>query len=488
MTGVGYRGVGHGRSTANCGIAKRAASTLRCDVVVIGGGHAGCEAAAAAARAGADTILLSQSIATIGEMSCNPSFGGIGKGTLVREIDALDGLMARCVDEAGIQFRILNRSKGPAVQAPRAQADRTLYAAAMLGALRGVAGLRLHEDSAEDLILTGEGSSRAPQIAGVRTGRGDEILCRSVVIATGTFLRGVVHLGTERYPAGRHRRDSADVEPPTTALAATLDRLRFPLHRLTTGTPPRLDGTTIRYEGLEEQRSDDPPPAMSYLNDERGVRLADSLVSCHLTATVTATHDLVRAHSSSLPTFAGNNGRGQGPRYCPSIEKKVVRFPGKTSHSIWLEPEGLDSTTVYPSGLNTAFPPDVQLALLRTIPGLEGVRMVRPGYAVEYEAVDASRCLRTTLEARDVRGLYLCGQVRLACSAGNEAAAAVGRSCGAASTLPRAQLFYPHSRSAARRATRRRVPSESSPAPMRASRQLAAPRLYLAAPTHLSAL
>lgn len=293
----------------------RAASTLTCDVVVIGGGHAGCEAAAAAARAGADTILLTQELASIGTMSCNPSFGGIGKGTLVREIDALDGLMARVVDEAGIQFRILNRSKGPAVQAPRAQADRTLYAAAMQAALRDVPGLRLHEDTAEDVLLAGAGAAGVaaaatagpPSVAGVVTGRGDVIRASRVVVATGTFLRALVHLGPKRYPAGRHRRDSAEVEAPAVGLADTLARLGFGLTRLTTGTPPRLDGATIDYAGLEVQTSDDPPPPFSYLNDERGVALRDRLVNCHLTTTGEATHAIVRANGCE-----GGAGDGKG--------------------------------------------------------------------------------------------------------------------------------------------------------------------------------
>jgi tRNA uridine 5-carboxymethylaminomethyl modification enzyme len=280
------------------------ATTIDCDVVVIGGGHAGCEAAAAAARAGADTVLLTQRRDTIGEMSCNPSFGGIGKGTLVREIDALDGLMGRVVDQAGIQFRILNRSKGPAVQAPRAQADRDLYKRFMLEALEGVRGLRIHEDSAEDLLLEERTASAAtpspadapPQVHGVVTGRGDVLRARRVIITTGTFLRGMIHLGPLRYPAGRHKRDSADVEAPSVGLAATLERLRFPLSRLTTGTPPRLDGRTIDYTGLEEQKSDDPPPPFSYLNDERGVLQAGRLVSCFLTATHGPTHDIIARH------------------------------------------------------------------------------------------------------------------------------------------------------------------------------------------------
>ncbi|RYG51353.1 tRNA uridine-5-carboxymethylaminomethyl(34) synthesis enzyme MnmG [archaeon] len=381
--------------------------SLSVDVVVIGGGHAGCEAAAAAARAGARTLLLTQHVATIGEMSCNPSFGGVGKGTLVREIDAMDGVMGRVVDNAGIQFRVLNRSKGPAVQGPRAQADRDLYKVYMRQALGAIPNLCVFEDSAEDVMVEGESWAeearkasdaavrvigayahvskptghgtqvRVPQIAGVVTGSGVHIHAKKVVITTGTFLRGMVHIGKDKYPAGRHQRDSADVEPPSVGLAKTLERLQFPMSRLTTGTPPRLDTRSINYDGLEVQPSDDPPVPFSYLNDERGVLQRDRLVCCHMTFTTKATHDVINAHRHLLPSFLGNEGKGQGPRYCPAIEKKVIRFPDKESHHIWLEPEGLTTNTVYPNGINTAFPPEVQLTMLRTIPGLEHVDMVR---------------------------------------------------------------------------------------------------------------
>lgn len=363
------------------------------DVVVIGGGHAGCEAAAAAARMGARTALVTHRFDTIGAMSCNPAIGGLGKGHLVREVDALDGLMGRVADAGGIQFRLLNRRKGPAVRGPRTQADRKLYAAAMQAAVRDQAGLTVVEAEATAIhVVNG-------QVVGLDLDNGDRLCCGALVITTGTFLRGMIHIGERQIPAGR-----AD-EAPSLGLAASLMAHGFALGRLKTGTPARLDGASIDWQSLERQEADSDPEPFSSLTD----RIVNPQIACGITRTTPETHRIIRDNLGRSAMYAGRI-EGVGPRYCPSIEDKVVRFGDRDGHQIFLEPEGLDDPTVYPNGLSTSLPEDVQEAFLRTLPGLGGVRIKRFGYAIEYDHVDP-RELDATLETRRVRGLFLAGQI-----------------------------------------------------------------------------
>lgn len=364
------------------------------DVIVVGGGHAGTEAAAAAARMGAKTLLLTHKLETVGEMSCNPAIGGLAKGHLVREIDALDGVMARAIDRGGIQFRMLNQSKGPAVRGPRAQADRKLYRQAVQDILRETENLTQWAAAVEDLILADDN-----RVIGVKTADGRSIGAGAVVLTTGTFLRGLIHLGEQTWPAGRID------EAPALGLSVTLERLALRLGRLKTGTPARLDGRTIDWAGLEMQPGDDPPQPFSFLTD----RITTPQIACGITYTTDQTHQIIRDNIHRSPMYSGQI-QSVGPRYCPSVEDKIVRFADKERHQVFLEPEGLDDPTVYPNGISTSLPAEVQDALIHSIPGLEQVVILRPGYAIEYDFVDP-RELRPSLEVQKAPGLFLAGQI-----------------------------------------------------------------------------
>ncbi|MDV6343117.1 tRNA uridine-5-carboxymethylaminomethyl(34) synthesis enzyme MnmG [Nitrosomonas sp. Is37] len=386
------------------------------DVIVVGGGHAGTEAALAAARMEQKTLLLTHNLETLGQMSCNPSIGGIGKGHLVKEIDALGGVMAEAIDEAGIQFRTLNSSKGPAVRATRAQADRVLYRQAIRRRLENQPNLWLIQQAVDDLVLQGD------RVVGVVTQLGVKFFARAVILTTGTFLAGLAHVGNNNFQAGRAG------DPPSISLAQRLREIKLPVGRLKTGTPPRIDGRSIDYSLLQEQPGDDPVPVFSFLGN---VAQHPRQISCWITRTNRQTHDIIRDGLDRSPLFTGKI-EGIGPRYCPSIEDKIVRFSDRDSHTIFLEPEGLDTHEVYPNGISTSLPYDVQVNLVRSIKGLENAHITRPGYAIEYDYFDP-RALKSSLETRAIEGLFFAGQING--TTGYEEAAAQGLLAGLNASL-----------------------------------------------------